>query len=137
LPGQIPLYNFGFNLKRLSVPLTFERFPNPTLFKFVHSATLAGHEDWIRCLAFKPASDGEPLVLASGSQDATIRLWSIEAWRRVTSSSAASTSTIGELSDELLDVFEASLGELGDADEGGKQISLKRHILSTKSGSGR
>ncbi|KIK06761.1 hypothetical protein K443DRAFT_88816 [Laccaria amethystina LaAM-08-1] len=103
---------------------------------FVHSATLAGHEDWIRCLAFKPASDGEPLVLASGSQDATIRLWSIEAWRRVTSSSAASTSTIGELSDELLDVFEASLGELGDADEGGKQISLKRHILSTKSGSG-
>lgn len=98
---------------------------------FVHSAILAGHEDWIRCLAFKPASDGEPLVLASGSQDATIRLWNIEAWQRVPSSSA-----IGELSDELLDVFEASLGELGEADEGGKQISLKRHILSTKSGSG-
>lgn len=88
-------------------------------------------------MAFKPASDGDSLVLASGSQDATIRLWSIEAWQRVTSLSTASTSAIGELSDELLDVFEASLGELGEADEGGKQISLKRHILSSKSGSGR
>lgn len=88
-------------------------------------------------MAFKPASDGDSLVLGSGSQDATIRLWSIEAWQRVTSLSTASTSAIGELSDELLDVFEASLGELGEADEGGKQISLKRHILSSKLGSGR
>jgi elongator complex protein 2 len=37
------------------------------------------------------------------------------------------------LSDDLLDAFEASLGDLTDAEEGGRQISLKRHILTVKS----
>lgn len=42
-----------------------------------------------------------------------------------------------DLSDDLLDAFEASLGDLGaDAEEGGRQISLKRHILTVKSNSG-
>jgi hypothetical protein len=36
------------------------------------------------------------------------------------------------LSDDLLDAFEASLGDLTDAEEGGRQISLKRHILTVK-----
>ncbi|KAF8165405.1 WD40 repeat-like protein [Crassisporium funariophilum] len=99
---------------------------------FVYSATLAGHEDWIRSLAFHQSPDGEQsLVLASGSQDATIRLWKIEPWKK-----SVTTTKPGlpqELSDELLDNFEASLGEIGESEEGGRQISLKRHILTVKS----
>ncbi|KAJ3510299.1 hypothetical protein NLJ89_g4762 [Agrocybe chaxingu] len=99
---------------------------------FVHSATLAGHEDWICGLAFKaPQAQEFPLVLASGSQDATIRLWNIEPWKKTTETKIG-TST--DLIDELLDDFEASLGDLGGNEEGGKQISLKHHILTIKTG---
>ncbi|PBL02467.1 WD40 repeat-like protein [Armillaria gallica] len=92
---------------------------------------LSGHDDWARCLAFRPSlQESEPLVLASGSHDTTIRLWNIEPYKRATEKSSV-TST-DALSDELLDAFEASLGELADAEEGGRQISLKRHILTVK-----
>ncbi|KAK2466162.1 hypothetical protein APHAL10511_001804 [Amanita phalloides] len=95
---------------------------------FVHSASLVGHEDWVRSLAFRtPFAKGEPLVLASASQDATIRLWKIESIISERSSHAV------ESSDELLDNFEASLADMGDAEEGGRQISLKRHVLTVKS----
>jgi len=70
--------------------------------------------------------------LASGSQDATIRLWKIEAFTRYKNSSVVARPS-DALSDDLLDAFEASLGELADAEEGGRQISLKRHILTVKS----
>ncbi|PFH51457.1 hypothetical protein AMATHDRAFT_142786 [Amanita thiersii Skay4041] len=97
---------------------------------FVHSASLAGHEDWVRSLVFRsPLTEGQPLILASGSQDATIRLWNIEKYARDLSQQF---TTSGELSDELLDTFEASLGDIGDAEEGGRQISLKRHILTIR-----
>ncbi|CAA7259705.1 unnamed protein product [Cyclocybe aegerita] len=99
---------------------------------FVHSATLAGHEDWVRGLAFKaPQAQEFPLVLASGSQDATIRLWNIEPWKKTTDTK---TGTSTDLIDELLDSFEASLGDLGENEEGGKQISLKHHVLTIKTG---
>ncbi|KAJ6515959.1 WD40-repeat-containing domain protein [Mycena sanguinolenta] len=99
---------------------------------FVRSAVLSGHEDWVRSLAFQnPVAAEDPLVLASGSQDATIRLWKIEAFTRPKSSVESRPSDT--LSDDLLDEFEASLGELADAEEGGRQISLKRHILTVKS----
>ena len=39
--------------------------------------------------------------------------------------------------DDLLDSFEASLGELGEGEEGGRQISLKRHVFISKEDSGR
>ena len=86
--------------------------------------TLPGHEDWVKCLAFCPPQvEGDPLILASGSQDATIRLWNIEPLK---------LNQAAEGGDELLDAFEASLGDVGEGEEGGKQISLKRHIVSVK-----
>lgn len=98
----------------------------------MRSAVLSGHEDWVRSLAFQePAASEDPLTLASGSQDATIRLWKIEAFKRQNTSLDSGPS--GPLSDDLLDAFEASLGDLADAEEGGRQISLKRHILTVKS----
>ncbi|RXW25233.1 hypothetical protein EST38_g579 [Candolleomyces aberdarensis] len=101
---------------------------------FVRSATLAGHEDWVRGLDFHQGDSEQPLVLASGSQDGNIRLWNIEPL--TSNQSPADPPPGGELADELLDAFEASLGEVGEGEEGGKQISLKRHVLSTKSASG-
>ena len=104
--------------------------------QFVPSATLSGHEDWIKSLAFKERTLlSDQLLLASGSQDATIRLWNIEPYQK--QQREASESNSDSLSDELLDAFEQSLGELEDAEEGGRQISLKRHILTVKNEDGR
>ncbi|KAG6918947.1 hypothetical protein DXG01_010602 [Tephrocybe rancida] len=102
---------------------------------FVHASVLTGHEDWVKTLDFQnPTSQGQPLILASGSQNATIRLWNIEPWSRP--SSATPKDQADGLSDELLDAFEASLGDVGEAEEGGRQISLKRHILTVKTDQG-
>ncbi|KAH9179985.1 WD40 repeat-like protein [Lactarius sanguifluus] len=96
---------------------------------FVPSATIPGHEDWVRSISFRPpTSPSEPLILASGSQDANIRLWNIEAISRPTPADSES----GALSDELLDAFEASLGATDGGEEGGRQISLKKHVLNVK-----
>ncbi|KAF5369818.1 hypothetical protein D9758_001112 [Tetrapyrgos nigripes] len=100
---------------------------------FVRSSVLSGHEDWVRGLDFRPSSDSEVLVLASGSQDATIRLWNIESYKK--ESLVQTDASKGPLSDDLLDAFEESLGEFAD-DEGGRQISLKRHIMSIKTSNG-
>ncbi|TCD71349.1 hypothetical protein EIP91_011120 [Steccherinum ochraceum] len=92
---------------------------------FVQAATLSGHEDWVKALAFRPL-DGRTdcLTLASGSQDGTIRLWNIEP--------RAKSAPSGATQDDLLDTFEEALGDLTDAEEGGRQISLKRHIVTIK-----
>ena len=74
--------------------------------------------------------EGQPLLLASGSQDATIRLWNIEPWQKVLAPKMGMTSE--NLNDNLLDNFEASLGDIGENEEGGRQISLKRHVLTVK-----
>ena len=66
--------------------------------------------------------------MASGSQDATIRLWNIEPIVKIDPHKTDTES----LSDDLLDAFEASLSELAEAEEGGRQISLKKHILTVK-----
>ncbi|PPQ63876.1 hypothetical protein CVT24_009502 [Panaeolus cyanescens] len=101
--------------------------------KFIRSATLDGHEDWIRGLAFNSSNPSNPsLVLASGSQDSTIRLWNIEAVVKAPQVEGQNASD--EVNDDLLDKFEASLGELGDNEEGGRQISMKRHVLTAKTG---
>jgi WD40 repeat protein len=103
--------------------------------QFVHAVVLSGHEDWVKSLTFLQPVARHPLTLASGSQDATIRLWTIEPWEKDASVNQNGSSE--SLSDELLDAFEASLGDLGESEGGGRQISLKRHILSVKSDQGR
>lgn len=46
---------------------------------FIKVQVLIGHEDWIRCMDFNCNIDNS-ILLASGSQDATIRLWKISAY---------------------------------------------------------
>lgn len=100
--------------------------------QFVPSATLGGHDDWVKSLDFLSSSvEGDPLILASGSQDASIRLWNIEVYVN-----KLSETTKDALSDDLLDAFEASLAEIGEDQEGGRQISLKKHIITSKLPSG-
>ncbi|EIN10688.1 WD40 repeat-like protein [Punctularia strigosozonata HHB-11173 SS5] len=99
-----------------------------------NATTLAGHEDWIRSLTFRPpTSQQEPIILASGSGDSTIRLWNIEPQEETRSSRGADDG----LSDELLDAFEASLGNPIGGEEGGRQISLKRHSVNIRTPDGR
>ncbi|TFK93928.1 WD40 repeat-like protein [Polyporus arcularius HHB13444] len=101
---------------------------------FVSATVLPGHEDWVKSLAFKvPERTGEALILASGSQDATIRLWNIEPFTR--SALSSSGSSAGGVTDELLDAFEEALVNLEDSEDG-RSISLKRHILTVKTPEG-
>ena len=69
-------------------------------------------------------------MLASGSQDNTIRLWQIR---------QAPDSGKKDATDELLDAFEAALGDLsGDtAEAGGRTISLKQHAIGVRLNDGR
>ncbi|XP_015587414.1 probable elongator complex protein 2 [Cephus cinctus] len=43
---------------------------------FIKVQLLVGHEDWIRCMDFAHDNNGN-VLLATGSQDSTIRLWKI------------------------------------------------------------
>jgi elongator complex protein 2 len=97
--------------------------------QFIPALTLSGHEDWIRALAFSAFDSSQTLSLASGSQDGTIRIWSI------TPAESATVAPLGnsDFSTELLDAFEASLGHMAD-EEGGRQISANRHVIAVKEG---
>ncbi|KAG7097028.1 hypothetical protein E1B28_004421 [Marasmius oreades] len=97
---------------------------------FVRAVVLTGHDDWVKSLAFTQSASGRNLVLASASQDASIRLWNFENYQKETRFDPP-----GSLSDALLDAFEESLGDFTDG-EGGRQVSLKRHFLSVKSSQG-
>lgn len=103
--------------------------------QFVRAASLPGHEDWIKSLAFQNDIAGpSSLTLASGSQDGTIRLWNIEP---VSKAPLGLNQPSDILSDDLLDSFEAALGEIAEGEEGGRQISMKRHVFVIKNTDGR
>jgi elongator complex protein 2 len=72
--------------------------------QFQLSATLTGHEGWIRALAFTRETADEPsdLLLASASQDKYIRLWRIHRGDELpAASSALNDPTLGALSKSL------------------------------------
>ncbi|KAG9317533.1 quinon protein alcohol dehydrogenase-like superfamily [Chiua virens] len=71
-------------------------------------------------------------MLASGSQDGTIRLWEI-ATLQTAKNQSDGNGTVNALGDDLLDAFEASLADPTEGEEGGREISLKRHIITIKS----
>lgn len=92
---------------------------------------LEGHEDWVRCLSFSPASAStstSSLTLASGSQDGNIRLWAIEQQKE-----KGTAGDRGVASDDILDAFEKSLGDVGDGEGlGGRRISNRSHVFAVR-----
>ncbi|KAA8913153.1 WD40-repeat-containing domain protein [Sphaerosporella brunnea] len=63
--------------------------------EFTHQATLAGHENWVRSLAFThedPSSKDSDLILASSSQDLYIRLWRLHSGEELPPAAAQSES---------------------------------------------
>jgi WD40 repeat protein len=53
-----------------------------TVRQFVKRGTLTGHEDWVRSLSLNSQpmgrSESGTLMLASGSQDGSVRVWTVE-----------------------------------------------------------
>ncbi|EJT97577.1 WD40 repeat-like protein [Dacryopinax primogenitus] len=100
-----------------------------TSLQFRYRMSLEGHGDWIRCLSFvtePPIEQEQPMrvILASGSQDGYIRLWTIAQIHQEESKRSGAT---GGLSNDLLEIFEKSLAE-------GGQLSTKAHVLVFDSG---
>lgn len=109
-------------------------FANDT--QFIKAASLPGHEDWIKTLAFQEDVAGpNSLTLASGSHDATIRLWNIEKYTRKQPEPKGQSES--PLVDELLEKIEVEYGHLGEKEENGGQLSMKRHILTVEELNGR
>ncbi|EPS41870.1 hypothetical protein H072_4186 [Dactylellina haptotyla CBS 200.50] len=76
---------------------------------FKLAATLTGHENWVRSLAFVRDNSTEDLVLASGSQDRYIRLWRIHQGAELPAKSAGSNLVImGEALSNKAHRFEVS-----------------------------
>lgn len=116
--------------------------------------------DWVRALDFSPAGTSAPcvaasssddapleLLLASGSQDGYIRLWSLsplsplegrERKPLVDSAGEQEEETEGaELDDKMLEDFERKIGGDGEG-EGGDvgQVSMKAFVLQVKAKDG-
>lgn len=82
----------------------------------------------MKAVSFRCVQSPPQVILASGSQDGIIRLWKI---------SEITSPHVPVSKDDIFDLFEASLGEFGEAEEGGRQMSTKRHLITMKSISGR
>ncbi|OCF36604.1 elongator complex protein 2 [Kwoniella heveanensis BCC8398] len=144
LPGsKAPIVVVGCTDRRIRI-YTYENF------QFMHSLSLEGHEDWIRCLSFTsyPSSNNDisngskqDLLLASGSQDNFIRLWRVSLVEAQQSNSNEAVAVIEGAADpkgdavsgglDMLDEFEKRLaGEAG----GNVQISTKAHVLAVQDG---
>ncbi|KAK6334936.1 hypothetical protein TWF718_010376 [Orbilia javanica] len=61
---------------------------------FTPSATLTGHENWIRSLSFVREASSDDLLLATGSQDRYIRLWRVHRGSALPAQSAGSKMMI-------------------------------------------
>lgn len=82
--------------------------------KFVHALKLVGHEDWIRAVNFVDIDCGD-LMLASSSQDSSIRVWRIVKEQTSDLASACASNNIeGKLEDLMLtsNTFTAMLKDI-------------------------
>ncbi|CAK9832654.1 Elongator complex protein 2 [Anthophora retusa] len=86
--GKLPIEAHFSLLPNTNLPLLAVAIENSTIelyvtnfnvieaLHFIRVQVLVGHEDWVRCMDFNCDTDNS-ILLASGSQDAMIRLWKI------------------------------------------------------------
>jgi len=103
--------------------------------KFVPKLSLPGHEDWVRCLSMVSYPAQEPggsgrIMLASGSQDGAIRLWSIDPLSE--SSPLAVLHSGGATHDQILDSIPNDDNSVGG--DGSSQITSKQHVCKIYKG---
>lgn len=150
---------YTFQPESLSVRVPRDRLDGSSssdqlsLSQFSFSLALEGHMDWVRALDFSPPGTSAPttvtesptpeVLLASGSQDGYIRLWSLVPIEQVPDEGSAPAEQRegaegGELDDQMLKDFERKIGG-GDGDEGGNvgQVSMKAFVISTKGRNGK
>ena len=83
----------------------------------LHCGSLAGHEDWITCLTWNSSQT----LLASGSQDAKIRLWKFTTSAEITEGSIPLVSEDDDSGDAQLDDL---LDDDEDDEEGEARLEL-------------
>ncbi|XP_012273228.1 elongator complex protein 2 [Orussus abietinus] len=72
--GKIPILAVALEDSTIQLHCRNNTFDEEMNFEMVQ--ILVGHEDWIRCMDFTNDNNGN-VLMASGSQDGTIRLWII------------------------------------------------------------
>ncbi|XP_054015023.1 elongator complex protein 2 [Hylaeus anthracinus] len=98
--GNVKCFQVLMSERKLPIEASFSRLPHTNLtllavatesstielyatdsdiieeLRFIKVQVLVGHEDWVRCMDFNRDTD-DSILLATGSQDAMIRLWKI------------------------------------------------------------
>lgn len=121
--------------------------------QFTYALSMEGHMDWVRCLDWSPlpkktksdltSETQEELFLASGSQDAYVRLWSLTSISQAIAAKLEPQQDAegdGELDDKLFEEFEKRLnggGGGGEDDDTVGQVSMKSFVVSVKDFDGR
>ncbi|CAO1613491.1 unnamed protein product [Parajaminaea phylloscopi] len=109
---------------------------------FVKALTLGGHDDWVRSLDFSTSfpsqtsqdgpSSGGQLTLASGSQDASIRLWRI---RSASSGDTGVTPTqqsgrdTADAFEKLAKQVEDEAGQQNNVGPGASTFATRTHLI--------
>lgn len=121
--------------------------------QFTYALSMEGHMDWVRCLDWSPlpaktksdltSETQEELFLASGSQDAYVRLWSLTSISQAVAAKLEPQQDVegdGELDDKLFEEFEKRLNGGaggGEDDDAVGQVSMKSFVVSAKDFDGR
>ncbi|CBQ69610.1 related to ELP2-29 kDa subunit of elongator and elongating RNA polymerase II holoenzyme [Sporisorium reilianum SRZ2] len=108
--------------------------------EFKHKLSLEGHEDWVKsldlCNTFTAADDDQntdTVMLASASQDASVRLWKIAPTDQVETTSSHQTTSSADTHDD----FEQMVAKIeSDRSTKAGEISTRAHPFTTERADG-
>ncbi|CEH17802.1 RNA polymerase II elongator complex, subunit ELP2, WD repeat superfamily [Ceraceosorus bombacis] len=84
-----------------------------SLRSFVPLCDLSGHTDWVRSLDFvQPRQASKTLLLASGAQDCSVRLWRLSSAEDAAASSSEAVAEKREAAPQQLDAFDQLASKL-------------------------
>ncbi|SPO41723.1 related to ELP2 - 29 kDa subunit of elongator and elongating RNA polymerase II holoenzyme [Pseudozyma flocculosa] len=106
---------------------------------FVHKLALEGHEDWVKSIDFCHTAVSDIIMLASGSQDSSVRLWKIARAATDDDQLDGGDGQRQTASDQPLraDDFEAMVSKIeGDMTKADGEISTKAQYFDAAGGGG-